>query len=105
MDIRKTRTCERCRTVTPLDKVRLFPKDKDINLLVCDKCCEELKEAAKPKTSIINSRIAPLPHPEYASYRCMRCDYAFRVDRAKAGITHNLHCPYCGHSDRLKKEV
>jgi len=63
MDIRKTRTCERCRTVVLLDKVRLFPKEKDMNILVCENCCEELKEAAKPKTMITNSRIAPLVMP------------------------------------------
>ncbi|HIG93430.1 TPA: hypothetical protein HA242_02890 [Candidatus Woesearchaeota archaeon] len=105
MDIRKTRTCERCRTVVLLDKVRLFPKEKDMNILVCENCCEELKEAAKPKTMITNSRIAPLPKPEYSNYQCLRCNYSFRVDRSKAGISHNLHCPYCGLPDRLKKEV
>lgn len=128
MDIRRTRTCERCRAVVTLDKVRLVPKNDDVNIVVCDACCEELKKTSQskitnaqsrlyteqPKTKITNNsalqqrytwssqRIAPLPAPDYTAYSCTNCNYDFRVDRAKAGLTYGVKCPYCGRQDKLK---
>ncbi|MBI4983486.1 hypothetical protein HZC32_02480 [Candidatus Woesearchaeota archaeon] len=129
MDIRRTRTCERCKNVVPLDKVRLVPKNNEVNLLVCDTCMEELKKvpltsritnaqsrlygepprvritnvaANPPKYTWTSQRVAPLPTPEYAQYICTHCDYVFRVDRAKAGITYGVKCPYCGRPDKLR---
>ncbi len=105
LDIRRTRTCEKCRAVVTLDKVRLFPKSKDKSLLVCDKCVEELKQnRGLEKQPITNTPKNPgMPTPEYASYFCGRCNYSFRVDKVKAGVLHNLLCPYCGKADRLSK--
>ena len=99
MDIRKTRTCERCKATVPLNKVLLFSKDDDKNMIVCDKCGEELKR----KVPILQSKIGKLPEPKYLTYFCARCKYNFRVDDSKIGVTHNLHCPYCGKADRLEK--
>lgn len=101
MDIRRVRTCERCKTVVPLEKVRLYPKGKEGNLVVCDVCCNELKQTVKqgpPKAPIKN--ISPA-QPKI--YRCNRCNYSFRVDLAKVGLLHRLSCPYCGKDDRLEK--
>jgi len=96
MDIRRSKTCERCKTVVPMEKVRLFPKPDGRNQLVCEPCSLELK---KPPAKL---KVANLPPPDYVTYHCAHCDYSFRVDRAKADVTYNLHCPYCGRKDRLQ---
>lgn len=43
MDIRKTRTCEKCKSTVTLDKVRLYPKNPEQNWVVCEPCCEQLR--------------------------------------------------------------
>ncbi len=43
MEVLKTRTCERCKAQVPLNRVRLFPKDADRNWMVCENCCEVLR--------------------------------------------------------------
>lgn len=96
-DIRKTRTCERCKAVVPLENVKLFPKDKNINMLVCENCSQELN---KPK---LVSRIKASPSAEYKNYRCIRCRYSFKIDTSKIGTHYNLKCPYCGKDDRLQQ--
>ena len=103
MDIRRVRTCERCKAVVPLERVRLYPREKgkDVNVLVCDTCCNELKQTVKqgpPKAPIKN-----IPPAQPKLYRCNRCNYSFRVDQAKVGLLHRLACPYCGKDDRLEK--
>ena len=132
MDMRRTRTCERCKTAVPLDQVRIVPKNNDVNLLVCDNCMTEIKRATpdgrimgaqsriyapidsfKPKItnapkdnpfkpSASSQRISPLPAPDYAQYTCTKCNYVFKVDRSKAGITYGVKCPYCGRMDKLR---
>src|SRR3989338_9599428 len=102
VDIRKTRTCEKCDSVVVLDKVRLVPKNKETNLLVCDKCCDELKKMAARETKF-DSKVEPLLPPQLSKYLCRRCDYSFKVDINKAGLTYNLHCPYCGKADQLQQ--
>ena len=103
LDIQRGRTCQRCRAVVLLEKIRLFPKPDSTNMLVCNQCCDELKSALKDQTPSLRSNIKPLPPADYCSYFCDRCNYLFRVDRAKAGLTHRLHCPYCGKEDRIQK--
>src|SRR3989338_2348281 len=102
MDIRKTRTCERCKLVVPLDQVRLYPKDETKNLLVCTNCCTELKKASAGEIESLKTKTL-LP-TSYTGYFCTRCNYNFRADRSKAGLMYNLHCPYCGKTDRLEKK-
>jgi len=129
MDIRRTRTCERCRNVVPLEKVRLVPKNNELNMLVCDACVEEMRTsplskitnsqsryvAEQPKVKVANSssptqakyswssqKIAPLPTPDYGRYVCTHCNYVFRLDRVKAGLTYGAKCPYCGRSDKIR---
>lgn len=101
MDIRKTRTCDRCKGQTPLDKVRLVPKNKEENFVLCEKCSKEFKERSST-VALRSTKIKPLPEPTYTKYRCTRCRYSFRVDTTKADVTHRLHCPYCGKSDQLE---
>lgn len=103
IDIRRTRTCEKCKAVIPLDKVKLFPKNKEknINMVVCVACCEQLKKTENqglPTTPVKN-----VPQSKPKIFRCTRCNYTFRVDMAKIGVLHNLACPYCGKADRLEK--
>lgn len=103
MDIRRVKTCEKCKTVVPLDKVRLFPKDANTSLLVCDACCETLKKQREgsipPAASVRN-----MPN-EFTLKYCTRCKYSFRVDLSKVGLRQNLFCPYCGKDDRLTKKA
>ena len=101
MDIRKTRTCERCKSVVPLDKVRLFAKDSNTSILICASCDEEFKTRSLPAS--LGTRITPLPKADYLEYNCDRCRYAFRADKFKADVIYNLHCPYCGKTDKLVK--
>ncbi|HIH11197.1 TPA: hypothetical protein HA241_03340 [Candidatus Woesearchaeota archaeon] len=107
MDIRKTKTCERCKAVVPLERVRLYPKDENRNLVLCDNCCEEVKKRALPSNqknmSAKTAKVSLSSTSEYSHYNCTRCNYNFRADKNKAGVTHNLCCPYCGKSDRLEK--
>ncbi|MBI4980090.1 hypothetical protein HZC30_00865 [Candidatus Woesearchaeota archaeon] len=131
MDLRRTRTCERCKTAVPLDQVRIVPKNNETNLLVCDNCMSEIKKATadgriagaqsriyapidsfKPRVTNVpqdspframsSQRISPLPPPDYAKYTCTKCNYVFKVDRSKAGITYGVKCPYCGRVDKLR---
>ncbi|MFH0701477.1 MAG: hypothetical protein V2A62_03495 [Candidatus Woesearchaeota archaeon] len=130
MDIRRTRTCERCRNVVPLEKVRLVPKNNEVNMLVCEACVEELKSAPQSKITNAQSRyvadqskskvmnmapaakqtkyawtsqrVSALPTPDYARYICTHCNYTFRLDRAKAGLTYGAKCPYCSRTDKIR---
>ncbi len=104
MDIRKTRTCEKCKAVVLIEHVRLYPKPDGTNLVVCEKCCDDLKKLNKETNSALTSKTTELPSPEYGTFFCIRCNYTFRVDKAKAGLTHNLQCPYCGKTDRIKAQ-
>ncbi|MDP3734474.1 MAG: hypothetical protein Q8R37_04545 [Nanoarchaeota archaeon] len=102
MDIRKTRTCEQCSAVVTLDKVKLYPKNEEENILVCEPCCNEIKK--KRSGEIADSKAKTPSPPNYTGYSCTRCNYRFRADRSKAGLIHNLMCPYCGKNDRLEKK-
>lgn len=103
MDIRKTRTCQKCKATVPLEKVRLFPKDKDSNLLLCEACCEEMKKNIVQKKPTLGTKAKVLPKGNYVPYFCDRCKYKFRVDEARVGLIYNLCCPYCGKDDRLSR--
>ena len=124
MDIRKTRTCEKCKSVITLDKVRIMPKDKENNWLVCDNCCKTLKEnivKAQPQRHVITNQFeekniltknnlkSQSPHQvitnkfeERKMLSCARCNYSFKIDAFKAGTTHRVFCPYCGRADRIE---
>jgi DNA-directed RNA polymerase subunit RPC12/RpoP len=104
MDIRKTRTCEKCKSVVLIEKIRLYPNVDGTNLVVCEKCCEDLKLKTKEADKALSSKIESLPNPEYGTFFCTRCNYTFRIDKTKAGLTHNIQCPYCGKTDRLKAQ-
>lgn len=102
MDIRKTKTCERCKNVVPLEQVRLYPKSEDQNLVLCESCCNEAKKQASGH--VVGSRVPKLAPAEIVMYKCTRCNYVFKADSSKAGVTYNLNCPYCGKNDRLEKK-
>ncbi|MEK6809780.1 MAG: hypothetical protein AABY40_03835 [Nanoarchaeota archaeon] len=103
MDIRKTRTCERCKGVVLLDQVRLYPKSDNKNFLVCMNCCEELKKASAGNIPTTDLKAKNLIPSALVKYNCTRCNYNFRADNSRAGLTYNLQCPYCGKTDRLQK--
>lgn len=119
MDIRRTRTCEKCKQVVALDKVRLYPLDENKNQVLCETCCEALKNIQKLKQGKNVKPLAPrqviknkvverkniseslqLP-PGALKVFCERCRYYFKTDLNKAGVSQKVSCPYCGLSDRL----
>ena len=131
-DIRRTRTCERCKTTMSLDQVRYYPKSHDVYMIVCDKCRDELKKISrgdlgnlrtksdpmlmKPKIpKILESIPSPTPKPaektpvsstddfSKVTYNCSRCDYDFKVDEYSLR-TPKAQCPYCGKSDKTKRK-
>jgi len=70
-------------------------------LVLCDSCCEEAKKNAALKTSAAAPKTRPKLQTEYQKYFCDRCNYSFRADKEKVGITCRLSCPYCGRGDHL----
>ncbi|HLC51950.1 MAG TPA: hypothetical protein VJI98_01760 [Candidatus Nanoarchaeia archaeon] len=132
IDIRKTRTCERCKSQVPLANVRLYPQGENRNLLLCGECCDVLKnknintsverkvvrniyqprEAIKiqsptkiqPPTA---TKILPNTDNKHILNRpqvsCVRCNYSFTISEPKSGVTSRLSCPYCGKSDRMER--
>ncbi len=120
METKRTRTCEKCSVQVPLEKVRLFPRDKDKNWLVCEICCERLKNCTPskitntlPKKEMVKNVAKPV-FPEvkkkaepvvidksYSTLFCTRCKYYFKIDENRAGTFFNVVCPYCGKNDRL----
>ena len=101
MDMRRTRSCDRCKAVVPLDQIRLFPWDAQKNILVCENCDRLLKETAQRPVS--TNKIGALPNANYKHLSCERCKYTFRVDSSKVGVLYKLTCPYCGKADKIKK--
>ncbi len=101
MDIRKTKTCDKCKANVPLEMVRLYPKPMGGNLVLCEACLEKTKRTKTHPD--IPSRAPRLPSSDYFKYDCRRCKYEFKVDENKANITYNLVCPYCGKSDKIAR--
>lgn len=97
MDIRRVRTCEKCKKTVPLSEVRLMPKNKDMSMLVCGECCEELRTVHSqnpPKKPIKNT-------PANVEKRqCTRCNYSFRISTTRLDLQKPV-CPYCGRDDRV----
>jgi len=118
MEVRRSRTCEKCKNTVPLDRVRLYPRDNERNWLLCDNCCEALRSKGDEKVSnkvkpITNELTAknlkaakePLSSkgaPEGKEQMfCARCKYSFYIDPAKAMVARIYNCPYCGKSDKI----
>lgn len=128
MDLLQTRTCERCKTPTPVGKVKLYPRTSESSWLVCETCCEALKNRLKssvtntyqkglsiqntgskePIKNILPSKsvkAAAVSDSNLKSLFCTRCNYTFKIDQDRAGVSYNIACPYCGKSDRLNPPV
>src|SRR3989344_9192722 len=125
-DIRKTRTCERCKVQVPLANVRLFAQNEQRNLILCEPCCDILKKKEgsipgerkvvrnvyQPRSLLSqNHSKTPVSKIELDTPKilnrpqmsCARCDYAFTMSEPKSGNVSRLSCPYCGKSDRLQR--
>lgn len=128
---RNTRTCERCKASVPVEKVKLYPRNNESNWLVCEVCCDALKNRVKSSVtntyqkSVLQSEhkdpiknILPnkdvkkkteanseASNPNLKPSFCTRCNYAFKIDQSRAGVVYNISCPYCGKSDRLNPPV
>lgn len=128
VDIRRTRTCEKCNAIISLDEVKLFPKDATSNWLVCPSCCERLKTRSKDKAQsklasniheerrieepqfknvVLRTKKEPKPEPIPVSTQremfCRLCNYSFSVDKSKLNPydLKRLCCPYCGKTNHL----
>jgi len=108
-DIRRTKTCERCKANIGFDQVKYLPSKSPNGLMVvCAKCVEEIKNAnsgnpvknAKPAAAKAETK---KPSDGKTEFFCGRCNYKFKVDEARLGYTLNLKCPYCGKYDRVSK--
>ena len=63
VDIRKTRTCEKCNVQIPLDNVKLYPGNNGKTQIVCQTCLERLKNnAAKTTLSNVPKRMLSPVH-------------------------------------------
>ena len=119
--ITRTKTCERCKKDTPLAEMKFYPITKEKNIFICQKCHQELKGARDPKmnqktmetepkqvkTKIIQSApqtIKTESNINKVQLACDRCNYKFSVDQNKFAIFKNIQCPYCGKTDKVKKQ-
>lgn len=71
MEVRRSRTCEKCKAAVPISEVRLFPRDGDRNWILCEACCDYLKNRSsadvrkpvtnqpKPVQAVNNSVVKP----------------------------------------------
>jgi DNA-directed RNA polymerase subunit RPC12/RpoP len=108
-DIRRTKTCERCKANVSFEEVKYLPSKGSPNgmMLVCAKCVDEIKNsnAGKPPKDIkpSASKNEPKKSEGKTEFFCARCNYKFKVDESRLGYTLNLNCPYCGKPDRISK--
>ncbi len=112
MVLSKTRRCEQCTSVTPLETLKLFPtKDGKGYRFLCSECGEQFKTRASPNTGAKSVTSAPKPsqakEPQQKAQLkevlvCLRCNYKFKADLDKAGVSYNLVCPYCGRKDQIR---
>ena len=119
VDIRKIRTCEVCKTDVPATQVKLFPKDRERNWMLCSPCCDKMKNRASAKAAdtprgvkkelirnVYERTVTKQEKGEATDYKvlfCTRCNYNFKVDKSRAGVFFNLNCPYCGKDDQIRK--
>ena len=126
-DIRKVRTCERCKVQVPLANVRLYARDAEHNMLLCEPCCDTFKKKKlefsfnsqktvvrnvyQPKEMIRNQPAIKITEPKLEAskvinrpmMKCSRCDYTFTMAEQKSGSLPTLSCPYCSKADRLQR--
>ncbi len=121
MPLSKARKCEQCAIVTPLESLKLFPtKDGKGYRLLCIECGEQFKKRASPNFGASSAKSAaeaktaaakaPLAKEQQKKDQlkehlvCLRCNYKFKADLDKAGVSYNLVCPYCGREDQLRMQ-
>lgn len=118
MQLSKTRKCEQCKIDTPLDNLKLFPSDDGKGyVFLCTECGELFKKRGKPKEEAAarssTAKGAPkatapknATEPQKSASKealvCLRCNYKFKADLDKAGVSYNLVCPYCGRKDQIR---
>ena len=100
-NLRATRICEKCKAVVPSQNIKLYPKPDNTNLLLCEACLNQIKAVNKSIQEGKSEKITNLPPADFANLFCTRCNYAFRVNRSKIGVTLHLSCPYCSKNDKL----
>ena len=103
MDIRRSKTCEKCKTTISLERVRLIPSGKDTSIVVCDTCLRKSQITAGITPRQQPSQSKPIKNipKTYSLKRCRRCKYDFRIDVNNVNIS-KIMCPYCGRSDSLE---
>lgn len=119
MQLSKTRKCDQCTIATPFENIKLYPsKDAKSYISLCKECGEQFKKRASPRTGA--SSVKSVPAVKAAESKasqakeqqqkamqkealvCLHCNYKFKADMDKAGVSYNLRCPYCGRKDELR---
>ena len=120
LNITRTKTCERCKKETHLAEMKFYPIDKERNIFICQKCYQELKGTRDPKINqrtmeteprTVRSKIMPAGITSKEENRinkvnlfCDRCSYKFSIDQNKMAIFKSIQCPYCGKTDKVKRQ-
>ncbi|MBS3133588.1 hypothetical protein J4470_05725 [Candidatus Woesearchaeota archaeon] len=88
MQLSKTRKCDQCTIATPFEtgasSVKSVPAVKAAESKASQ--AKEQQQKAMQKEALV----------------CLHCNYKFKADMDKAGVSYNLRCPYCGRKDELR---
>src|SRR3989344_4620604 len=92
----RTRTCEFCRKSFPNEELQYVLRGRPNPILLCSEC--------RNKHVVTKPKDIPSPNPKAAKidYICDRCKFKFKF---KPDGTYRLHCPYCGKSDKIRKDT
>lgn len=112
VNITKTRSCERCKGIIPLQKVKLYLRDKDRYWILCDTCRDFLKGDTNQnkKTSVYSKSfdaetvVTKKPSSkmiETSSAKTYRCRLNINTDSGDAKSSYYFRCPTCGKRDRV----
>ncbi|MBI2151777.1 hypothetical protein HYU21_03580 [Candidatus Woesearchaeota archaeon] len=119
MDIRKLRSCEVCKTNVPANQIKMLPRDKERNWILCSPCCDKMKSRQVTATTVppvrktfVKEAVRNIYLPkiekqekgkeaDYKRMYCNRCHYRFKLDTSRSGIYFRACCPYCGKDDQL----
>lgn len=115
VDIRKTRTCEKCNIQVPLDKVKLYPKANDKTMMLCESCLDRLKNAAKTTFSNVpKSMLGPLhntpktlmgnnPTPSVQKSAVKNVIQAKKTSAVPEGYL-SVNCNRCNYNFKIDKD-
>ena len=88
--------CERCRKFVQIADIKYLPKGNETKMALCRSCLKSFNiPASQVKKPVVQTG------PAMESFLCTRCNYKFKVSKARDA---SLRCPYCGKSDRIDEQ-